>query len=83
MSSQLTYLYNEDTRYWYDTRASINRTVSDRANAFENNKIISEIEKRIEALDIKGLYKGVHRLPNSSADVPDNKEASAYCYACE
>ena len=50
MSSQLTYLYNEDTRYWYDTRPSINRTASELADSFENHKIISEVEDRVQSL---------------------------------
>jgi len=73
MSSQLTYLYNEDTRYWYDTRPSINRTASERAVGFENHKIVSEIENRIRSLSTHRLFKGVHRLPAASTDVPDDQ----------
>jgi uncharacterized protein len=73
MSSQLTYLYNEDTRYWYDTRPSINRTASERAVGFEIHKIISEVEIRVRSFSTHRLFKGVHRLPATSADVPDDQ----------
>jgi hypothetical protein len=73
MSSQLTYLYNEDTRYWYDTTPSINRTASERAAGFENHKIISEVENRVRSLSTHRLFKGVHRLPATSTDVPDDQ----------
>ena len=72
MSSQLTYLYNEDTRYWYDTRPSINRTASDRAAGFELHQINKEVEERIRNLSSHQLFKGVHRLPSNTSDVPDD-----------
>ena len=73
MASQLTYLYNEDTRFWYDTRPSINREASDRASGFENHKIITEVEQRIRGLSTHRMFKGVHRMPGTTADVPDDQ----------
>ncbi len=73
MASQLTYLYNEDTRFWYDTRPSINRTALERASGFENHKIASEVESRIHGLSTSRLFSGVHKMPVTTADVPDEQ----------
>ena len=34
MGSQLTYLYTDGSRYWYDTRPTVNRLARDRAQSF-------------------------------------------------
>ena len=34
MSGQLTYLYTDGSRYWYDTRPTVNKLARDRAQGF-------------------------------------------------
>ena len=46
MSNQLTYLYNDGTRYWYDTRATVNRTAEDRAQSMDEYQVLDEVGKR-------------------------------------
>ena len=73
MAGQLTYLYNEDTRYWYDTRPSINREAAERASGFEPHKISNEAEQRVRDLSTHRMFKGVHKMPTSTADVPEDQ----------
>ena len=42
LSSQLTYLYHDGRHYWYDTRATVNRTAEDRAQSMDAYKIQEE-----------------------------------------
>ena len=76
MSNQLTYLYNDGTRYWYDTRATVNRTAEDRAQSMDEFKVQAEAGRRLrdQKWD-KHFLGGVHFLPESSAEVPDEQSA--------
>lgn len=74
MSNQLTYLYNDGARYWYDTRATVNRTAEDRAQSMDPYKVLEEAGKRLRAQpwDKRALGR-VHFLPESSAEIPDEQ----------
>ena len=77
LSDRLTYLYRKDRRYWYDTRPNLRRTVEERAQQFADDRVESEIERRVRdaARRERGGFKGVHACPASSGDVPDEQEA--------
>ena len=45
MSSQLTYLYSDGTRFWYDTRATVTRTAEDRAQSMDPYRVLEEAGK--------------------------------------
>ncbi|MEI7990111.1 MAG: Swt1 family HEPN domain-containing protein, partial [Chloroflexota bacterium] len=75
LSEELTYLYSDSTRYWYDTRPTISRIASDRAAQYERkpDTVEDEIIRRVR-LGVsreRGDFGGVHVIPSSSADVPD------------
>ena len=74
MSNQLTYLYNDGTRYWYDTRATVNRTAEDRAQSMDEYKVLDEAGKRLrdQKWD-RRVFGSVHFLPEGSAEVPDEQ----------
>ena len=76
MSSQLTYLYNDGIRYWYDTRATVNRTAEDRALNMDPYLVLEEAGRRLRAQpwDRRALGS-VHFLPESSAEIPDEQSA--------
>lgn len=76
MSNQLTYLYNDGTRYWYDTRATVNRTAEDRAQSMDEYQVLEEAGKRLrdQKWDKRVLGR-VHFLPEGSAEVPDEQSA--------
>ncbi len=75
LSEELTYLYSDATRYWFDTRPTITRIASDRAAQYERKPEIveDEIVRRLREFvrHDRGDFAGVHAIPSSSADVPD------------
>ena len=76
MTKLLTYLYNDGTRYWYDTRATVNRTAEDRAQSMDRYKVLQEAGMRLRAQpwDRRALGS-VHFSPESSAEIPDEQSA--------
>ena len=76
LSDQLTYLYRQDRRYWYDTRPNLRRTVEERAQQCSEEEVEAEITRRVReaARGGRGAFRGVHPCPASSADVPDAQE---------
>jgi uncharacterized protein len=38
MGGQLTYLYTDGSRYWYDTRPTVNKLARDRAQSFRGER---------------------------------------------
>ena len=74
MSSQLTYLYSDGTRFWYDTRATVTRTAEDRAQSMDLYKVLEEAGKRLrdQRWD-RRVLGSVHFLPESSAEIPDEQ----------
>jgi len=75
LSEELTYLYSDATRYWFDTRPTITRIASDRAAQYERKPEIveDEIIRRVREFvrRDRGDFAGVHVIPESSGDVPD------------
>src|SRR5581483_2953888 len=77
LSEQLTYLYSDGSRYWFDTRPTITRIAADRAATYERKPDIVEDEiirrlRQIVARD-RGEFSAVHTAPSESNDVPDEK----------
>lgn len=78
LSLRATYLYQDGTRYWYDTQPTVTKVAEDRAKEFLRNeeKIIEDLEKRIRFdLNEKGDFLKIHIFPTNNSDVPDEKEA--------
>lgn len=74
MSSQLTYLHNDGRNYWYDTRATVNRTAEDRAQDMDPYKVLAEAGRRLrEQKWDRRLLGSAHLLPESSAEIPDEQ----------
>ncbi len=75
LSEELTYLYSDSTRYWFDTRPTITRIASDRAAQYERKPEIveDEIIRRVREMVRKdrGDFAGIHAIPSNSGDVPD------------
>src|SRR5260370_36514382 len=73
-----TFLYEDGGRYWYDTQATVTKTAEDRANQYKRNPdaIEKELEKRLRAdLRKQGEFDGIHPLPQSGQEVPDDMAA--------
>jgi uncharacterized protein len=75
LSEQLSYLYSDGSRYWFDTRITINRTAADRAAIFERKPDLVEDEIIRRVRDVtrrdRGEFAAVHAIPAESSDVPD------------
>ncbi len=74
MSNQLTYLYNDGRHFWYETRATVNRTAEDRAEGMDEYEILKEVDSRLNAQpwDRRALGS-VHIMPEGSAEIPDEQ----------
>jgi predicted AAA+ superfamily ATPase len=79
LSEELTYLYSDASRYWFDTHPTISRIASDRAALYERSPhlVEDEIIRRVRASvgRERGEFVGVHTIPANSGDVPDEPEA--------
>lgn len=79
LSEELTYLYSDASRYWFDTHPTITRIASDRAAQYERSPhlIEDEIIRRVRASvgRDRSEFVGVHTIPANSGDVPDEPDA--------
>jgi len=79
LSEDLTYLYSDASRYWFDTHPTISRIASDRAAQYERTPhlVEDEIIRRVRASvgRERGEFVGVHTIPANSGDVPDDPDA--------
>ncbi len=73
LSEELSYLYSDATRYWFDTRPTITRIASDRAAMFKQEVVEDEIIRKVKDFvgRDRGDFAGVHMIPGNSGDVPD------------
>lgn len=80
LSEDLTYLYSDASRYWFDTRPTINRMAADRAAGYERNphRVEDEVIRRVRDMVKKerssaggNEFAGVHAIPANSGEVPD------------
>jgi hypothetical protein len=72
MSNQLTYLYSDGSRYWYDTRPTVNRMAQDRAQNIPADTVYLEAVARLKAVKYrKEDFNAVHVAPQHSGDVAD------------
>ncbi|PJF26335.1 MAG: hypothetical protein CUN53_08225 [Phototrophicales bacterium] len=72
MSNQLTYLYTDGSRYWYDTRPTVNRMAEDRAQNIHPDLVYKEAIDRLRAVRRQSEdFAAAHIAPQSSGDVAD------------
>lgn len=71
LTDRATHLYVDGSRYWFSTQPSVTRLAQDRAEQQERDKVWDEITRRLREDKQRGEFAGVHRVPDSSADVPD------------
>lgn len=74
LGEELTFLYADGSRYWYDTRANINRTARDRASQIKPAQIEDRIIDLLREKRRRGPFAAVHVAPASPADVPDEQQ---------
>ncbi|MDR0721305.1 MAG: DUF499 domain-containing protein [Treponema sp.] len=73
LADKLTYLYRSaDNRYWFDTRPTLKKTVSDRAGLQTPGDISYHLEHELKKFcRTKEIFEAVHAAPSSSGDIPD------------
>jgi len=76
LASAATYLYQDGSRYWYSTQPTVTKLADDRAEQLKRDMdaVNQEIEGRLR-VDLRkmGDFAGVHALPGSGLDVPDER----------
>jgi predicted AAA+ superfamily ATPase len=76
LSNQLTYLYGDGGRYWYDTRPTVNRMAQDRAQNYPLDEVHGEIVDRLRAIKpSRDQFPLAHIAPLGSADISDEPRA--------
>ena len=77
LAAAATYLYQDGSRYWYDTRPTVTKLAEDRAEQLRRDadRVAQAIGERLRAaLRETGGFSRVHVAPQSSHDVPDERE---------
>ena len=77
LAAAATYLYQDGARVWYATQPTVTKLAEDRAEQFKRDPEFAakELESRLRtSLRARGDFSGVHPLPSSGADVPDDHE---------
>ena len=84
MSNQLTYLYTDGSRYWYDTRPTVNRIAQDRAQNIHEDLVYQEAIDRLRAVKFRREdFAAAHIAPQNSGDVADEWRARVVVLAPE
>ena len=75
LADEATYLYNQQMRYWYDTKPSLTRLAADRAlSRFGDEDADEYLRLHIQKLRRANPLGGVHVFPDSPGDVPDEDD---------
>ena len=84
MSNQLTYLYSDSSRYWYDTRPTVNRMAQDRAQNIHADEVYKEAIARLRVgKPRREDFAATHVAPQTSGDVADEARARVVVLAPE
>jgi len=78
LAASATYLYQDGPRFWYATQPTVTKLAEDRAEQIRRDpdKVSQELEERLRAnLRKAGEFAGIHPLPRSGADVPDDRDS--------
>ncbi|MDR0630682.1 MAG: DUF499 domain-containing protein, partial [Holosporales bacterium] len=75
LQDSLTFLYTNDSRsrFWFDTRPTLKKTVHDRVTQYDDSKAFHEIENRLKKLHRIAPFSGVHPCPINTSDIPDEQ----------
>ena len=77
LATRATYLYQDGSRYWYDTRPTVTKLAEDRAEQLRRDpdRVAQEIGVRLRAaVQEGGGFSRIHTAPRSGHDVPDERE---------
>ncbi len=75
MEGHLTYLYTDGSRYWYDTRPTVNKLARDRAQSLPADEVHAELIARLRKVPKTKDFAAFHVAPADTADVVDEARA--------
>lgn len=76
LADDATYLYNQQMRYWYDTKPSLTRLAADRAlSHFEDADADEYLRRLIDRMPRARPLGGVHVFPEGPGDVIDEDDS--------
>jgi predicted AAA+ superfamily ATPase len=78
LATAATYLYQDGPRSWYSTQPTVTKLAEDRAEQLKRDpdRIAQELERRLrENLRATGDFTRIHPLPQTGADVADDRES--------
>ena len=78
LATKATYLYEDNSRYWYATQPTVAKLAEDRAEQLRRSpdRVVQEIVTRVRSdLRQTGDFSRVHSWPHSGHDVPDDLDA--------
>ena len=74
LQKELSYLYADDSRLWFDTRPTLKRTAKELADEVKPYEVSDEVNRRLKALmQGKEPLAGVHVCLKKSDDVSDDQ----------
>jgi predicted AAA+ superfamily ATPase len=77
LAQAATYLYQENTRYWYSTQPTVTKLAEDRAEQMKRDpdSVAEEIKKRVqEDLKSRGDFVAIRSFTKNSGEIPDEME---------
>ena len=72
LRERLQYLHGTGSRYWFEVRPNLNRTVADRMSRISLPAIEEELARRLRKDTERSCFAGKHVAPASHAEVPDD-----------
>lgn len=76
LADRATYVYVQNSHYWYSDKNNVIRTAEERASHIKVPKIEEEIYNRLSQMLVsaKGQFTRIHIMPETSIDVPDDMD---------
>lgn len=76
LGEELTYLYSDGNRYWFDTHPTVKRLAADRAGQYADDDVETELIRRLRnAARQRASFEGVHPAPSASSEIHDDPTA--------
>jgi predicted AAA+ superfamily ATPase len=78
LATAATYLFQDGSRYWYSTQATVTKVADDMAEQLrrEPDKVATEIEKRVRAdTAVYEPFRRIHVMPQNGQEIVDDLDA--------
>ncbi|MBI5949977.1 MAG: ATP-binding protein [Chloroflexi bacterium] len=72
LRDRLQFLHGSGSRYWFEVRPNLNKTVADRISRIADDDVYAFVLVRLKEDGDRALFAGKHVAPATHADVPDD-----------